>query len=230
MTTNAPVRTKDQPNWNSRNKKMQALGLTSMDELRHVERLERGTGQQRQKPRKHDRDDRAAYAAPVGSDKQSFLERLWEFIDREIGRESDFPKDGTHDGQVSRVQQAGHVYAEGDTLTVKLAGDEYTVTVTSCYDVFYRLRYRIAFPNGAQMALTQAILLRIRVAPPVALAPTHLLPAPSVPTVTRIHYRDLVLEGEAAVRVFQRLQAHWQRQLPKLSHPHGLTLPEKICV
>jgi len=225
MTTNAPVRTKDQPNWGTRNRKIQQLGLSSMDELRHVERLERGTGQQRQKPRKHDRDDRAAYAAPVGSDKQSFLERLWEFIDQKVGRESDFSKDGTHDGQVSRGQQAGHVYAEGDTLTVKLAGDEYTVTVTSCYDVFYRLRYRIAFPNGAQMALTQAILLRIRVVPPVALAPTHLLPPP---TTTRFHYRDLVLEGAAAVRVQERIARHWQRQIGKLTAPGGTELPRVI--
>jgi len=125
MTTKTAPHVKDQPNWNSRNKKMQALGLTSMDELRHVERLERGTGQQRQKPRKFDRDDRPAYAAPVGSDKQSFLERLWDFIDREIGRESDFPKDGTHDGQVSRGQQPGHVYAEGDTLSVRIAGETF---------------------------------------------------------------------------------------------------------
>jgi len=229
MTTKTAPHVKDQPNWNSRNKKMQALGLTSMDELRHVERLERGTGQQRQKPRKFDRDDRPAYAAPVGSDKQSFLERLWDFIDREIGRESDFPKDGTHDGQVSRGQQPGHVYAEGDTLSVRIAGEEHRVTVASCYDVFYRLRYRVQFANGAQMALTQAILLRIRVEPPVALAPTHLLPAPAV-SAPRFCYRDLVLEGAAAERVQERIARHWQRQIGKLVAPHGVELPRVLYV
>lgn len=227
MTTRTPERTKDQPNWSTRNRKMQALGLTSMDELRHVERIERGTAQTRQKPRKFDRDDRASYAAPVGQDKQSFLERLWDYMDREIGAESAFPKDGTHDGQVSRGQQPGHVYGEGDTLRVTIAGDEHRVTIASCYDVFYRLRYRIEFANGAQMALTQAQLLKIRVDVPVALAPTHLLPAPTLP---RFCYRDLVLEGAAALRVQERIARHWQRQIGKLVAPHGVELPRVLYV
>ena len=226
MTTKTAPRTKDQPNWSTRTKKMQALGLTSMDELRHVERIERGTGQKRQTPRKFDRDDQD-HAVHVGQDKQSFLERLWDFIDREVGAESAFPKGGAHDGQVSRGQEPGHVYAEGDTLNVKIAGDEHRVTVTSCYDVFFRLRYRIEFANGAQMALTQAQLLKIRVAVPVALAPTHLLPAP---TVTRFCYRDLVLEGAAAVRVQERIARHWQRQIGKLAAPGGAELPRVLYV
>lgn len=226
-SSKAQTRTgKDQPNWSTRNAKMNALGLSSMDELRHYERFERGTNAQRQKPRKDDRDQRD-HAVHVGNDKQAFLEKLWDFIDQEVGAESAFPKDGTHDGQTARGQQPGHVYGEGDTLTVKIAGGEHIVTVTSCYDVFYRLRYRIQFPNGAEMALTQAQLLKLRVDVPVALAPTHLLPAPKV---ERFCYRDLVLEGAAAERVQERIARHWQRQIGKLVTPHGVELPRVLYV
>lgn len=216
---------KDQPNWGTRNAKMSALGLSSMDELRHYERFERGTNAQRQKPRKDDRNDERDHAVHVGNDKQAFLERLWDFMDREVGAESAFPKDGRADEQVVRGQQPGHVYGEGATVTVSLAGADHRVTITSCYDVFFRLRYRIEFANGAQMALTQAQLLKIRVDVPVALAPTHLLPAPTVP---RFCYRDLVLEGAAAVRVQEHIARHWQRQVMKLIAPHGQELPRVL--
>lgn len=216
---------KDQPNWGTRNAKMSALGLTSMDELRHYERFERGTNAQRQKPRKDDRTDERDHAVHVGSDKQSFLEPLFDHLDTVVGGESTFPKDGTHDGRAARGQQPGHAYGDGDKLTVDFSGKHFDVTVVSCYDVFFRLRYRIQFPNGAEMALTQAQLLKIRVDVPVALAPTFLLPPPSVPTVTRFCYRDLVLEGAVAERVFQRMQAHWERQAKKLVMPHGKLSP-----
>lgn len=225
-SSKAQTRTgKDQPNWGTRNAKMSALGLSSMDELRHYERFERGTNAQRQKPRKDDRNDERDHAVHVGNDKQAFLERLWDFMDREVGAESAFPKDGRADGQVVRGQQPGHVYGEGDTLTVKLAGADHRVTVVSCYDVFFRLRYRIEFANGAQMALTQAQLLKIRVDVPVALAPTFLLPAPSA--TPRVNYHGFLFEGEVAARVWSRLQAHWERQAKKIVMPHG-KLPPSI--
>ena len=165
-TSKRDRREKDQPNWGSRNRKMQELGLSSMDELRHYERVERGTAQQRQRQRKHDLIDRDS-AVYVGKEKAGFLEPLWEFIDHEIGVDRQFPKDGTR-GELMRVgKQDAHRYAEGDRLTLALRGKEYPVTVLSCYEASERLRYRFRFDNGAEMALTQAILLCIVVEAPV---------------------------------------------------------------
>jgi len=217
MTRTAPRKTSAanpvSKTWSNRQKKANNLGLSSMDELRHYERIERGTSATRQRPRKHDLDS-GDHAVFVGKDKQSFLSPLWEYIDHEIGSEFAFPKDGDKNILAQTGKQAGHVLDAGDTITVSLAGKEYPVRVVGCFEASTRLRYRIAFDNGAEMALTQAILLKIRVLPPVALAPTHLLPSvcPPVP-VPVFSYHGATWTVASAIRVKERIAQHWQRQI-----------------
>lgn len=219
--------------WSNRQKKADMLGLSSMEELRHVERIERGTAAQRQQPRKRDAD-LVEHAAYVGKDKQSFLEPLWAFIDKEIGSETAFPKDGDRDVLIKHGKQDKHVFGVDESITVSLAGHNYPVKVLSCFEASTRLRYRIAFENGAEMALTQAILVKIRVLPAVTLAPTHLLPAvcpqPQKPVQPRICYHGFVVEGEAVPRVLERLANHWSRQINKLAAPFNCELPRVIAV
>lgn len=166
-------REKDQPNWGSRNRKMNELGLTSMDELRHYERIERGTAQQRQAPRKHDLIERDS-AVYVGKEKVGFLEPLWDYIDSEVGMERDFPKDGTRGVIARQGKQDAHRFAEDDRLTLSLHSKTYPVTILSCYEASERLRYRFQFENGAEMALTQALLLRVVVETPADPRPSWL--------------------------------------------------------
>lgn len=217
-----------------------ALGFTSREERLQHDRYSAGTNGYKQRPRY--REGVVDGFRPMAREAERVFVQLIEAINPEAGREGAYPHD---------VAQTCR-YAVGQELTIHLIGQDWSVRVVHVAAMFDRWRVKVEFlTTDASFTVTAAQLAHIEVAPvvirdhqslmkkygldvqreavtpvtPVTLAPTHLLPPP---TTIRFHYRDLVLEGAAAVRVQERIARHWQRQIGKLVAPGGVELPRVL--
>jgi len=188
------------------------LGFSSREERNQYDRYSKGTSGIRQRPR--DRGE-----MPETLDR-SFVTYILDVVDREAGAVTDFSMDAPMDAKpnLSGKGEAGHIYKSGDSVNVMLDGQPYSVTILYPYAVPGRLYYRVKFTNLFGVAITQAQLLKIRILPPVALAPTHLLSAvcPPVP-VPVFSYHGATWTGASANRVKERIAQHWQRQIGRMN-------------
>lgn len=182
-------------------------GYSSHEEALYHRQNHAGTNSGRYRPQHRDPNPHQARA--VSSREASILDTIYEALDATVERESAYPKDG----------DANHLYAVGETLTIRMGGRDYRVELIQRWSIFDRLRYRIRFvAEDVSIAVTQAQLVRLHVKPLVTVAPTHLLPA----VVERAGECEHRLHGatfsslEAFNRAKARLAANWKRQLGKV--------------
>lgn len=133
------------------------------------EATDRGTGAGRYR-RRYTHLDHLDYLdfETVTDERADFIEAVFAAVVREAGSEYDSPKD---------AESEPFCYAVKERLLIRVSAVEHIVIVSSAYAALGRLRYRIEFPNGCELAVTQAQLLRLVIRP---VYPA--LPAPEIKT------------------------------------------------
>lgn len=183
-----------QPKW-------QRQGYSSPEDYNWHRQNRRGTSSGRYAPRQEEPNIRQVKS--VSAREMSILDGIYTALDATVLSESAYPKDS----------DKPFLFAEGETITLRMGEGQYRVRIHQRWNVFDRLRYRLHFVDkDVYIAVTQEQLVRLHEKPLLAIAPTHLLPAGDTHRLQNATFTSALRFARAKAR----LAANWRRQLSKV--------------